>query len=293
MGKRKVKRKFGDRQDGALIRDIDALHVMTANLYVNRSDNEAYISEEIELDPLYRWLDAHKDADGEFPYTFFHLIVTALLRTIILRPKLNRFIMNKRYYQRFETTAAFVVKKKFSDEAEEGMAMIGASEDSTVFTVHDEIKKHVCHVRSEEDANKTEFGMEFFRKAPHFLTRFLLNFIRWFDRHGWMPMSWVEGDGDFASAFITNLGSIKLKCGYHHLSNWGTTSMFVVIGEKKMRPKFAPDGTYTMRETLNIGLTIDERIADGYYYSKSVRLLKHLLENPELLERPMGEEVDY
>ena len=35
-----------------------------------------------------------------------------------------------------------------------------------------------------------------------------------------------------------------------------------------------------MRETLDLGLTIDERLADGYYYSKSVRLLKYLLAAP-------------
>lgn len=34
-----------------------------------------------------------------------------------------------------------------------------------------------------------------------------------------------------------------------------------------------------MRETLDLGLTIDERLADGYYYSKSIRLLKYLLEH--------------
>jgi len=44
---------------------------------------------------------------------------------------------------------------------------------------------------------------------------------------------------------------------------------------------------------VDIGLTIDERLADGYYYSRTVHLLKKLLENPELLERPLNEEVDY
>ena len=48
-----------------------------------------------------------------------------------------------------------------------------------------------------------------------------------------------------------------------------------------------------MRETLDLGLTIDERLADGYYYSKTVRLLKTLLENPELLDKPLREEVVY
>ena len=53
------------------------------------------------------------------------------------------------------------------------------------------------------------------------------------------------------------------------------------------------DGNVTMKETLDLGLTIDERLADGYYYSKSIRLLKYLLEHPEELEKPLKEEVSY
>ena len=92
---------------------------------------------------------------------------------------------------------------------------------------------------------------------------------------------------------LSNLGSIKLKCGYHHLTNWGTCSVFCIIGEKKMSPFYDADGNVTMRETLDLGLTIDERLADGYYYSKSIRLLKYLLEHPEELEKPLKEEVSY
>lgn len=48
-----------------------------------------------------------------------------------------------------------------------------------------------------------------------------------------------------------------------------------------------------MRDSVDLGLTIDERIADGYYYAKTVRLFKKLLENPELLELPLSEPVEY
>ena len=48
-----------------------------------------------------------------------------------------------------------------------------------------------------------------------------------------------------------------------------------------------------MKPSIDLGLTIDERIADGYYYSKTVRLLRTLLENPQLLDKPLQEEVDY
>ena len=69
--------------------------------------------------------------------------------------------------------------------------------------------------------------------------------------------------------------------------------MFCAIGEIKKRPFFNDDGTLEMKPSIDLGLTIDERIADGYYYSKSIKLLKYLLEHPELLERPANEEVDY
>ena len=84
----------------------------------------------------------------------------------------------------------------------------------------------------------------------------------------------------------------ELRSGYHHLTNWGTNSLFVIIGEKKIVPIFAPDGTYEMKEVVDIGLTVDERIADGYYYAKSVSLVKKLLSDPALLEQPASQEVE-
>ena len=68
----------------------------------------------------------------------------------------------------------------------------------------------------------------------------------------------------------------------------------MAVGEKKLRPFYDEAGNMTMRDSIDLGLTIDERIADGYYYSKTVRLLRKLLENPELLEQPLNAEVtDY
>ena len=47
-----------------------------------------------------------------------------------------------------------------------------------------------------------------------------------------------------------------------------------------------------MREVVDLGLTIDERIADGYYYAKTIRLLKKLFANPQLLDQPFNTEVE-
>ncbi len=286
------KRRFGDRKDGTLVRDLDAMHFVTPLLYPNRCDNEAYISERIDLTNMNAYLARKNINETEFPYTMFHIILTALIKTVTLRPKLNRFIQNKNMYQRNEVSASFVVKKKFADSGAEALAFIHSKDEDTVDTVHDYIKSQVLFCRSENKDRSTD-SMEFFTKLPRFVSKTAVHLVTFLDRHGWCPRVLIATDPYYASVIISNLGSIKLKSGYHHLTNWGTCSLFCIIGEKGMNPVFNPDGTYEMRETLDLGLTIDERLADGYYYSKSIRLLKCLLENPELLEKPMTEEVDY
>ena len=135
--------------------------------------------------------------------------------------------------------------------------------------------------------------MNVLNSLPRFLSKAAVRFIRWLDKHGWCPDFLIGKDPNYSSVFISNLGSIHLKSGYHHLTNWGTSSLFCIIGEKSKRPVYHEDGTIEMREMLDLGLTIDERLADGYYYSKTIRLLKKLLENPELLETPANQEVEY
>ena len=45
----KKREHWGDRPDGVLLRDLDSLHFITGIIYPNRCDNEAYISERIDL----------------------------------------------------------------------------------------------------------------------------------------------------------------------------------------------------------------------------------------------------
>ena len=106
----KKKRRWGDRKDGVLLRDLDGMHFITPLIYPNRCDNEAYISETIDLTNINAYLKQKNETETEFPYTMFHLIVAALIKTITLRPKMNRFIANKNFYQRNEVSASFVVK---------------------------------------------------------------------------------------------------------------------------------------------------------------------------------------
>ena len=293
MEKQKQKRRFGDRRDGRLLRELDAMHFIVPLIYPNRCDNEAYISERIDITNLNAYLKKKNENETEFPYTMFHVVVAALVKTLTLRPKMNRFICNKNIYQRDKVSASFVVKKKFADEAQEGLAIVRAKDEDTLDTIHEYIRSQVMFCRDDSKVDRSTDSMEILNKMPRFLAKFLVWIITKMDKHGWCPDFLIGTDPYYASVIISNLGSIKLKCGYHHLTNWGTCSVFCIIGEKKLSPFFDENGNVEMRETLDLGITIDERLADGYYYSKSIRLLKHLLENPELLERPVNEEVEY
>ena len=288
-----AEKRLGDRRDATLLRNTDAMHFIMGIIYPNRADNEAYIAERVNLEPIKAYL-AGKNVEGiPFKYTFFHVILTALVKTVTLRPKLNRFYANENYYQRNKVTGGFVIKKEFSDGSEEAVALLEAKPDATIDTIHQEIYQRVHATRNEQKKNTTDNSMDLLNRLPRFLSKAVIRFIRWLDRHGWCPDVLIGDDPNYSSVFLSNLGSIKLRSGYHHLTNWGTCSLFCVIGEKKWTPLYDEHGLVEMRETVDLGLTVDERIADGYYYSKSIRLFKHLLEHPELLEQPMNTEVEY
>ena len=285
-----MKRKWGDRRDATLVRKIDSMHYIMPLMYPNRCDNEAFLSETIDLTNAQAWLDRKNATDPEYKYNLFQLIVTAVLKTITLRPQLNRFYANYNLYQRNEVSAAFTIKKVFKDESEEGLAFIDGKPGDNVDSVHDEINRQVHYVRHEGKDQSTE-SMDILQKVP--FKKLLGVGARFLDRHGWMPRSVIATDPFQSSVVLANLGSIKLHAGYHHLTNWGTTSVFVVIGEIKNRKFEDEAGGEVWRKSVDLGLTVDERISDGFYCSRTIALLRWLLEHPELLERPLEEAVDY
>ncbi|MCQ2566179.1 MAG: 2-oxo acid dehydrogenase subunit E2 [Clostridia bacterium] len=287
-----MSRKPGNRKDGVLLRDLDSMHFICPIIYPNRCDNEAFISEKIDLTNIDRWLEEKNAGNSGYQYNLFQVVVTAMLKTMTLRKKMNRFIVNGNTYLRNEVSAAFVIKKEFDDDGAEGLAFIHSKGTDNIDTIHEEIRRQVQDCRSGKIDGSTE-SMDFFNKMPRFLSKVIIKFVCFLDRHGWVPQSLIETDPYYSSVVLTNLGSIKLHAGYHHLTNWGTNSVFVVVGERKKRPFTAEDGTVEMRDSLDLGLTVDERIADGYYFSGTVRLLKTLLENPRLLEKGLEEKVEY
>ena len=289
----KKKKRRGDRFDATLVRGLDPLHWFMPYLYPNRADNEAFIREDFDLTNLEAFLEKkNAGLDKAHRYTIFHAVAAALVKAVTLRPNMNRFIQGRRLYQRDELSLAFVVKKQFKDDAKEALAFIKFPEDTTIDSLHERIMAEINECRSEKLDNSTA-GMEMFTKLPRWLMRIVMWGLHRLDFYGRVPYDLIKADPNYASVFITNLGSIRLNAAYHHLSNWGTNSVFVIIGEKGRKPVFHEDGTFEMHSMLSVGITLDERIADGYYYAQTIRLVKKLIECPELLDLPANAPVDY
>ncbi len=290
----KKKKSWGDRRDGRWLRDIPAMNQITPTLMPNRADNEAYINLDIDLRPLDAFLAKKNEGlEKNYRYTYFHIISAAIAKAFVLRPRMNRFICNNKVFQRNDLTLAFVVKKYFDDASEEGLAYIKFQEDSTIDTYHDDLMRIVHAVRKESGGDTSSDAMDLLVKLPHCVTTTVVNAIKLLDKHGLAPDSLIGTDPYHASILLSNLGSIGLEGGYHHLANWGTNSCFVVVGKKYMKKSVDKQGIEDIYEVIPLGITLDERIADGYYYSGTVALVKELLAHPELLEMPANTPVEY
>lgn len=281
---------FGDRKDGKLVRDIDGMHFICPIIYPNRCDNEAFIYEKIDLTNVNKYLKKKNKDNPEYKYNLFQVIITTMSKVLYLRPQMNYFIQNSNLYERNDKSISFVVKKKMDEKSGEGLAFVHLKEDYNIDTIHNEIKDIIYSQRSGGSDSSSD-SMDMFLKMPRFIGKFLVHIIMFLDRHGWVPKFLIESDPYYSSVVLTNLGSIKMHAGYHHLTNWGTNSIFLAIGEEKLRAFFDESGKATMKDSVDIGFTIDERIANGFYYSKTIELFKYILENPELLEEPLNKEI--
>jgi len=287
------KKKWGDRKDGIWLKDLPPLNRIMPGIMPNRADNEAYINVDIDLRPLEQYLEKKNEGRTDDKYTYFHVISAAIAKAFILRPRMNRFICNNKVYQRKNVTVAFVVKKKFDDHSEEGLAFLEYDPKETLDTYHEKIMKVIHQTRKEGASDTSSNAMEIITKLPQFLINWIVKTVLWLDKYGLAPDVLIGSDPNHAAIFLTNLGSIGLEGGYHHLVNWGTNSCFVVLGKKYMKMEYTKDGEQDLQEVIPVGITLDERIADGYYYSGTVALVKELLADPELLELPADSPVEY
>ena len=208
---------------------------------------------------------------------------------------MNYFIAGNRYYERKELSFAFVVRKKFTLDSPEALAIVKFNRDSLtppIEQVYEQAKKIVYSVRKEEKNDSTTDIMDIVCKLPRFMISAIVGTLKFLNNNFSMPDFIRKADPECCSVFISNLGSIKMSANYHHLVDWGTNSFFVVINRKKLRPFFNEDGTYEMKDSLDISFTVDERLADGFYFANSIKMIKKIFENPALVDLPISTPID-
>lgn len=292
MRKNAYKKKRGDRRDGRWLRDLDGMHLIMPFLFPKRTESEVYLLEQVDVSNLVKYVEAKNAANPEMKTTAFHLMVAAMAKTLHFRPYLNRFIAGGRVYERFEKTISFMVKRKFEDHAEESIMILKTRPDMTLNEISRKIIGDSEKLRK-EDTSDVNGMMDTVGKWPRWFNRIFFALVRTADYYGLMPDSVMEGDPDYTSVLVSNLGSIKCDAPYHHLNNYGTNSIVICIGEIHKAPVVDEDGNVTVADVVNLGCTLDERIADGFYFARSIKFIKYLLANPELLEEPIESETGY
>ena len=281
---------MGDRFDGKYVKDLDGMHFIMPYIMPDRCDNEAFFSFQIDLTNINEYIKKKNADNPDYKYNLFQCIITATLKTIMLRSKLSLFIHDFKMYKRNEVSTAFTVKQEFKDNGGEVLAFIHAKPEWNIDDVHNEIRRQLLKLKDREYRDESSGAMDTLSKIPKFISRPLVKLLCWMEKHSLCPKALLETDPYHSTCVFANLGSIGLPDGFHHLTNWGTTSMFIVIGKAGRMPFFENDEV-VFKDGVRLGFTIDERIADGFYFARSIEMLKLFLQEPELLERPLNEKL--
>lgn len=282
------KKRWYDRRDARRVA-APGLQSIMGFLLPKRTDCEVYLHDDLDVTELVAWLEKKNLSHPDYKTTIFHCAVTGMAKMLMERPLMNRFIQGWRIYERDEISISFVVKRRFADGAEESLMVLRPQEEDTIDTISKKIVGDVAETRKSEHATGgIDQTMDDFMKLPFPILAFAIRIIRLLDFWGINPKVLTEGDPNYTTILCSNLGSIKAPAVYHHLNNYGTNSIMVTIGTLRDEEVRQSDGTYQTRKMLDIGATLDERIADGFYFVRSLNLLKHVFSHPEILDETLG-----
>ena len=283
------KKRWQDRRDAKRIKMPAMMRLMT---YISdRQDSDVYINRKVDVTELVKYMKEKKKENSDL--TYFHAFSIAIAKVIYNRPKLNRYIINHKCYERNDVILTFTAKVDFSDNAKEVMSLIKVDEQDNIFTISDKIKEKVNSFRNKKEQNSSDDSLDALDKLPGWLLKTIVAPVaKFMDRHDLLPSS-LNNDLIYNSTVIlSNLGSIKCGAIYHHLTNFGTNSILVTIGDIHKEQVVMPNGKVEIRDVVEFGINLDERIADGVYFSKAVNLLDYILRNPKTLEGDANERIE-
>ena len=267
------------RCDGKKIKIDDPVYALIPYFLTKRYDAMNMITIDISETPMRAYMNARR-REGK-PVSHLALILTAYLHTMEKFPALNRFIVGHTIYEHNDITVSMVVLKPGTDL--DTMSKIRLDYGDDVFDVQNKISSYIEQNRQQGEANALDALMNKLVKMSGLLS-VATGLLRLADRLGWLPRSLIDASPFHASMLITNLASIRTNHIYHHVYQFGTTSVSVAMGNLREVPRRTKDG-FTFERCIPLGIVMDERIASGHYFAQAFAVLKKYLANPELLER--------
>jgi hypothetical protein len=269
------------RHDGVPVKNADPIYTIIPYVINKRYDSMNMITLEIPAEPMQKYIRKLR-TQGE-SISYMSILIAAYIRTVLDFPKLNRFIVNKRIYDRNEFCISLVVLK----DDYETMSKIYFDLGDTITTVRDKVEKYITENRAGLNSNDTDELIGSLMRFP-ILLNITFGMYKFLDARGWLPKSLIDSSPFHASLLFSNLASIRTNHIYHHLYDFGTTSISITMGNMHEVP-VRVKGEIKMKRCIPLGMVMDERICSGKYFSQAYRRFTIYLGNPDLLEEvPAG-----
>lgn len=267
------------RPDGKRVKDANPMYQVACYVMKERNDAQNMITLHIPIEPMNRYI-REKQRQG---VTISHLalIIGGYLRLCAEFKRLNDFVVNSRIYRRQDFTCGMVVLKPGETDGTMNKMHMNFTDD--IFEVQKKLDAYIAQNRASGDTNATDKLVRKLLSVPG-LVRIGVGLISWLDRHNLLPKAVIEARPFHVSMCISNLASIRTNHIYHHCYNFGTTSMFITMGNLVDVPRRGLMRTVTTERCLPLGVVMDERIASGSYFALAFQRMRAYLMNPELLE---------
>ncbi len=250
------------RADGYRVRTNDAMYELVPYIMPYRYDASNSVTVDIDLDLMQDYIK--KCRKKGINMSHMSIIIAGALRIASQNPFLNRFVMNRKIYARNHFCVSFVTLQpgKTSDTVNK----LYFNLDDDIFTVNRKVQEAIERTQQPTSQNALDKLMASLVRIP-FLVGAAVGVLKFIDKYFTLPFSIINASPFHTSLFITNLASIRTNAIYHHLYEFGTTGIFISMGQPEK--KVEKNGE-TVDETkiMPLGIVTDERIANGHYYGR-------------------------
>lgn len=287
----KRKRRLGDRKEGRKLRTLDPIKRAMPYIMPKRSDSQNFFTEKLDIAEAEKFCREQIKA-GRKNFSLLHVIIAAYIRVVSQRPAINRFVSGQTIYARNNIEVLMTIKKKMTLESEDACIKVVFEPTDTVYDVYDKFNKIVEENKGDGEGNATEDFAKILNYIPRFLLRFVIWFIKTLDYYGILPKFILDLSPFHGSMIITSLGSLGIRPIYHHIYDFGNLPVFVAYGAKQRGVKMNDEGEVVRYRYIEMKVTTDERICDGYYYASAFKMMKRIFENPSVLEYPPEQVVE-